>query len=101
MKTNNDVFANVILNEEEKAMEEAFGRDEYMESDDLEATRVMLIDAAKNHRVLNVSKPITIRVNQLDLIKVKARAKRENMPYQTLLSTLIHQYAEKKVSVRL
>jgi predicted DNA binding CopG/RHH family protein len=45
------------------------------------------------YKQLNTSKPITIRVNQLDLIKLKAKAKEKNIPYQTLLSSLIRDFA--------
>lgn len=54
----------------------------------------MLQEAASRHLELNTSKPITIRVNQLDLIKIKAKAKRKQIPYQTLLGSLIHDFAE-------
>jgi len=61
----------------------------------------MLAEAATKYLELKLSKPITIRVNQLDLIKVKAKAKRNNIPYQTLLSTLINQYAQGKTRLSL
>jgi hypothetical protein len=54
----------------------------------------MLADAAMRYKHLNTSKPITIRVNQLDLIKLKAKAKAKNIPYQTLLSSLIRDFAD-------
>jgi len=38
----------------------------------------MLAETAERYRQLNTSKPITLRINQLDLIKVKA--KRNNIP---------------------
>jgi len=43
---------------------------------------------------LQKSKPVTLRINQFDLIRVKAKAKRKNIPYQTLLGFLIRQYAQ-------
>ena len=39
------------------------------------------------------SKRIHIRVNNKDLLKVKAKAQESNIPYQTLLGTLIHKFA--------
>ena len=100
-KPNKDLFNNLILDKEEQLLEEAFERGEYEEATDLKQTKKMLSEAAIKYIELNVSKPITIRVNQLDLIKVKAKAKRNNIPYQTLLSTLINQYAQGKTRLSL
>ena len=41
----------------------------------------------------NTPNPFTIRIKQLDLIKVKAKAREKQLPYQTLLGALIHDYA--------
>lgn len=90
----NNPFANLVLDEEEKALETAFEKGEYQESSNTEDTKEMLAEAATRHLELNTSKPITIRINQLDLIKVKAKAKLKQIPYQTLLGSLIHLYAE-------
>lgn len=96
-----DPFADQVLDSEEQALEEVLERGEYESVGDLEETKQMLADAAKRHKQLNTSKPITIRINQLDLIKVKAKAKQKNIPYQTLLSALINQYARGKTRLSL
>ncbi len=54
----------------------------------------MLNEAASRYIELHTSKPITIRINQLDLIKIKAKAKNQQIPYQTLLGALLHDFAE-------
>lgn len=97
----NDLFTNLILDEEEQALEAAFERGEYEEDSQLENTKKMLKEAASRYIELNASKPITIRINQLDLVKVKAKAKLKQIPYQTLLGSLIHQYAEGKRNLSL
>lgn len=91
-----DPFLNQVLDDEEQALEAAFERGEFEAATDsnLEETKRLFQDAAKRYKELNTSKPITIRVNQLDLIKLKTKAKAKNIPYQTLLGSLIHQYAE-------
>ena len=61
----------------------------------------MLEGAANRYLELNKTKPITLRINILDLIKVKAKARRRNMPYQTLLSSVINQYAQGKTDLKL
>lgn len=93
-RKNNDPFANLILDQEEKRLEEALERDEFEKDPDFEKTKVMLQEAASYYLELHNSKPVTLRINQLDLIKIKARAKRKRIPYQTLLGVLIHDFVE-------
>jgi predicted DNA binding CopG/RHH family protein len=94
-----DPFKSLILDEEEKLIEQELEKGNFSEDPDFINTKSMLEDAASRHIQLNRSKPVTIRINQLDLIKVKAKAKKKNIPYQTLLGSLIHQFAggEKKL----
>ncbi len=91
-----DPFVSQILDAEEKALEEAFERGDFEEMDNLEETKQLLHDAALRYLELNNAKPVTLRINQLDLIKIKAKAKRKNIPYQTLLGALLHDFAEDK-----
>jgi len=43
---------------------------------------------------LNKSRNISIRLPEKDLQKIKSKAAAKGLPYQTLLSSLIHQYAD-------
>jgi predicted DNA binding CopG/RHH family protein len=97
----NDPFANLILDEEEKELEVALENGEFEESSDFQDTKQMLQDAAKQYRQLHTSKSVTLRINQMDLIKIKAKAKRNNIPYQTLLGVLVHDFAEDKKELSL
>ena len=45
---------------------------------------------------LGKSKNINIRLSEKDLAKIKSKAVAKGLPYQTLLSSLIHQYADKR-----
>ena len=45
---------------------------------------------------LGKSRNINIRLSEKDLQKVKAKAIVKGLPYQTLLSSLIHQYADEQ-----
>lgn len=94
MKKLQDPFANQVLDEYEKELEESFERDEFKNREDFEDTKLMLQEAAQKYKELSKSRPITIRLNQLDLIKLKAKAKVNNIPYQTLLSMLVNSYVE-------
>lgn len=93
-RKNNNPFTNLVLDEEEKFLELALERDEFEEDSGFEKTKEMLQEAASRYLELHNSKPVTLRINQLDLIKVKVRAKRKQIPYQTLLGALIHEFAE-------
>ena len=93
-KQSTNIFDDQILDQEEQLIEEALERGEFESVGNLEDTKKMLAEAAKRYKMLNTSKPITIRVNQLDLIKLKAKAKAKNIPYQTLLGSLIRDFAE-------
>jgi len=92
-KTKNP-FANLILDAEEKMIEEMIERGEFKEISNIDDTKKMLKEAALLYSQLHTSKPITLRVKQLDLIKIKAKAKKKNIPYQTLLGALLHEFAE-------
>jgi predicted DNA binding CopG/RHH family protein len=48
---------------------------------------------------LNKQKRINIRMTERDLRKIRAKAIEEGIPYQSLISRLIHKYNEGKVSV--
>lgn len=93
-RKNNNPFTNLVLDKEEKLLELALEKDEFEEDAGFEKTKEMLQEAASLYLELHNSKPVTLRINQLDLIKVKVRAKRKQIPYQTLLGALIHEFAE-------
>lgn len=101
MSSTFDPYANLVLDEEEQAIEDALERGEFETSPDLEGTRAMLREAAQRYDELHTAKPITLRVKQADLIKIKAKAKRSNIPYQTLIGALLHDFAESKKEIKL
>jgi predicted DNA binding CopG/RHH family protein len=48
---------------------------------------------------LNKQKRIDIRMSERDLKEIRAKAIEEGIPYQSLISMLIHKYNEGKVSI--
>ena len=48
---------------------------------------------------LNKQKRINIRMSERDLKKIRSKAIEEGIPYQSLISMLIHKYSEGKVSI--
>ena len=87
------------LNTYEAKLEKALSLGDYKSVSNIKETKALFKEAAKNYRELQSSKRITIRVNQADLLKVRAKATRNKIPYQTLINTLIHQFAEGNVTV--
>jgi len=91
---------NIKLDSQEKRIEKALEKGGYVSASNLTNTSKLFKEAAKNYRELSKTKRITIRVNNEDLIKVKARAKNNNVPYQTLLNVLIRQFAQGRTLVQ-
>jgi len=91
----------VILDKYEQEIEDALDKGKFVSVPNLETTKQMFQEAAKNFRQLQETKSITLRVNLEDLIKVKAKAKRNKIAYQTLINLLISQYVkgERKVTL--
>ncbi len=52
-------------------------------------------NAAKNF--LKKSKNVNIRIPEFDMLMLKRKSAELNIPYQTILSSLIHQYVTEKV----
>ena len=95
-------LAHLVLDDEEQQLEAALERGAFEEdAADFNRTKHMLEAAAKQHHKLNTTKPVTLRINQLDLIKIKAKAKRNNIPYQTLLGAVVHEFADSKKNLKL
>lgn len=47
--------------------------------------------------MLDKTKNINIRISQSDLFGVQKKAREQGIPYQTLISSLIHQYSRDKI----
>ena len=48
---------------------------------------------------LKKTKNVNIRIPEFDMLMLKRRSAELNIPYQTILSSLIHQYVTKKVKL--
>jgi len=78
------------LDKEEKKLLEEFERGEWVPVKDQAKARKEAMEAARN--TLNKTRNINIRLTQRDLFKLKAKAVREGIPYQTLVSSILHRY---------
>jgi len=91
-----DPFKNLVLDKYEREIEEALEREEYVPVENPDEINKMLDEAAKNYPELDDSKSITLRVKKKNLIKIKAKAARSKIPYQTLINLLINNYTDGK-----
>lgn len=91
----------VVLDKYEQEIENALDKGKFTSTQNLEDTKQLFQEAVKNYRELQETKSITLRVKKEDLIKVKAKAKRNGIAYQTLISLLIRQYIKGETEVTL
>ena len=82
-------MSTVNLTNDEKELLDAVESGEY-ESVLTEKRREELVSAATN--TFKKDRRINIRISNRDLIAVQARALEEGIPYQTLVSSIIHKY---------
>lgn len=96
-----DPFKNLKLDKYEQEIEDALERDEFIPVKDSSEINKIFTEAAKNYTELENSKSITLRIKNIDLIKLKAKAARNKIPYQTLINLLIKEYTEGKTKISL
>lgn len=89
----------VILDKYEQQIEDSLARGEFIDAVNLKDAKKLFQEAAKNYQELQETKSITLRVKIEDLLKVKAKAKRNGIAYQTLISLLIRQYIKGETEV--
>lgn len=78
------------LSAEERDVLDRFERDELRTAPDAEREIEAARLAARN--TFNKTKRVNLRVTERDFILAHARAREEGIPYQTLLSSVIHKY---------
>ena len=81
---------NGSLNPEEREILEKFERDELNSAPGAEREMEAARHAARN--TFNKTRRVNLRVTERDFNLAHARAREEGIPYQTLLSSVIHKY---------
>ena len=77
------------LDPEEKAILESFNQDEWRS--DATPERLQALQAY-GQAALAKDKRITIRISSRDLEELQVKALEEGMPYQTLITSILHKY---------
>ena len=78
------------LTGEERDILERFERGELRRAPDAERQMHLARQAARN--TFNKTRRVNLRVTERDFNRAHARAREEGIPYQTLLSSVIHKY---------
>lgn len=83
------------LDKEEKELAESLEKDEWVS--DLDKKEKKKYEAYARYS-LNKQRRINIRMTERDLKKIRAKAIEEGIPYQSLISMLIHKFNEGKLT---
>jgi predicted DNA binding CopG/RHH family protein len=78
------------LDKEEQGIQKAYESGELESIPNLEEEIAFYTNAAKN--ALKKDKRINIRLTSRDLLELKLKAVEEGIPYQTLVSSILHKY---------
>lgn len=81
------------INKEEKDIIESYNRDEWVSA--LDEKKAEIKEVAKNSTLKN--KRINIRLTEKDYHDIQIKAMEEGVPYQTLISSIIHKYNKGKL----
>jgi predicted DNA binding CopG/RHH family protein len=73
------------LTEEEKQIESEIDRYKSVSADKKKKIEKIIDQTKKN-------KAISLRINNYDLEKIKEKAEKEGVPYQTLITNILHKY---------
>ena len=80
------------MNKEEKILSDAYDNGKLKLEDPSDELLQMLAEAGEN--TFRKDKRINVRLSSHDLIGIQRKAAQKGIPYQSLISGLIHQYVE-------
>ena len=86
------------LDEEEEDLIRSIENDEWMESRDASKQKKLAKEYAE--ATIRKDKRMNIRISERDLKNLKKRALEEGIPYQTLVSMILHKYLAGRYSER-
>lgn len=78
------------LSSEEKEILEAFEHGKLRSASNLAAEKKRFQNIAKAHSLKN--RRVSLRMSEWDFIRIQEEALKEGLPYQSLLSSIIHKY---------
>lgn len=88
---NNQPTIGDYLDDEERELIEAIEQDDYQASSILTKERLQDWQAMARAKMNEERSPISLRIPRTDLSRLKSRAMKEGVPYQTLINSILHQ----------
>ncbi len=73
-----------------ESVENAIGKDDFVPVSNLTPERLKMFRVAAKNTLNEKTIQITLRVPQADLVRLKAQAIREGIPYQTWIKSILH-----------
>ena len=86
------------IDKEERDLMESIERDEWQPVKNIDQEKEKAIAAARN--TLKREKRINLRLTQKDYHQIQIKAIEEGIPYQTLISSLVHKYLNGSLAPR-
>lgn len=87
------------LTQEEKEILAGFEAGEWVSDPELEQRKAFLEKTAGD--TLTKNQRVNIRIPERDMVELKKRAIEEDLPYQTLISSILHKYINGRLVVKL
>ncbi len=87
------------LDQEEKDLMESIEREEWRSVKNIKQEKEKAIAAARN--TLKKDKRINLRLTQKDYRQIQIKAIEEGIPYQTLISSIVHKYLNGSLAPKL
>ncbi len=85
------------LNKDERELLDSFESGEWNSLSDVKPESDRLTAIAKT--TIQKKKRINIRLSESDLNRIRIKAVEEGIPYQTLISSILHKYASGKLEI--
>lgn len=86
----NDKFDTEFLDEEERDLIESYERDEWIPVPNMEARIAEYQEAARTF--FRKDRRVNIRIPNRDILALQEMAQEDGIPYQTLMSSILHKY---------
>lgn len=87
---------NTYIDDDEKELVEAIESDKYdFGESNLDPERLVFLKKVAQNTLNDERQKISLRVPRNDLSRLKAKAMREGIPYQTAINSLIHKYVSR------
>ena len=84
---------------EERELVEQIEKGEFIRTENFEKEKGEAVSAAAGF--LEKKKSINIRITEYDLLKLKRKSAETTIPYQTLISAFIHEFAEGRIKLEI